>query len=45
MSLRFAYTFKPEDEGKHIYFAYALPYTYTQLTQDLKKAKMKLLSK
>lgn len=44
MSLRFSYRFKPEDQGKHVYFAYAVPYTYSQLTQDLAEAKIKLLS-
>jgi len=33
--LSFQYKFKEEDQGKNIYFAYAEPYTYTDLETDL----------
>ena len=36
---RAAKLFKPEEIGKAVYFAYAVPYTYTDLLRDLDAAK------
>jgi len=36
--LSFSYTFKKEDEGKTVYFAYAKPYGYQDLLSDLSEA-------
>ena len=43
--LTFAYTFTEEDQGKAVEFAYAVPYTYTDLLADLNRAKRTLLRK
>lgn len=43
--LSFQYRFKDEDHGKSVYFAYAEPYTYTELEHDLQSAKMAVLQK
>ena len=42
--LTFSYRFKPEDTGKKVYFAYALPYSYSDLLIDLEDAKNHLIS-
>ena len=43
--LSFQYEFKDEDLGKSVSFAYAEPYTYSELEQDLQNAKMAILQK
>ena len=43
--LTFSYTFTEEDQGKCVQFAYAVPYTYTDLLADLNRAKRTLLRK
>lgn len=42
--LSFSYRFKPEDLGKKVYFAYALPYGYSDLLHDLEDAKNTLVN-
>ena len=37
--LSFTYTFKPEDEGHTVAFAYSVPYGYTDLVKDLDDIK------
>jgi hypothetical protein len=37
--LSFSYTFKPEDEGHTVVFAYSVPYGYTDLVKDLDEVK------
>lgn len=37
MKLSFSYTFQAKDIGKHIYFAYAVPYTFSKIQNDLYK--------
>ena len=37
--LSFTYTFKEQDEGKTVAFAYAIPYGYTDLIKDLDELK------
>ena len=41
--LSFAYTFKEEDRGGKVVFAYAIPYGYTDLLVDLDKVKLNLM--
>ena len=41
--LSFAYTFKEEDRGGKVVFAYAVPYGYTDLLVDLEKVKLNLM--
>lgn len=42
--LSFSYRFKQEDAGKKVYFAYALPYSYSDLLHDLENAKNTLIT-
>ena len=37
--LSFCYTFKPEDMGHTVSFAYSVPYGYTDLVKDLDEIK------
>ena len=42
--LSFAYTFKEDDRGGKVVFAYAIPYSYTDLLKDLDKVKKNLMA-
>ena len=42
--MSFAYTFKEDDRGSKVVFAYAVPYSYTDLLVDLDKVKLNLMA-
>ena len=42
--LSFSYTFTPKDNGTSVVFAYAVPYGYTDLLNDLDEIKKTLMA-
>ena len=42
--LSFSYTFRNEDRGKTVTFAYSVPYGYTDLLKDLDDIKVNLMA-
>ena len=43
--LSFTYVFRPEDSGCTVSFAYSVPYSYTDMLEDLDRVKENLLKK
>lgn len=41
--LTFEYIFEESDLGKPIYFAYAVPYSYSEMLNDLRDLRAKLM--
>ena len=41
--LTFEYVFQESDLGKPIYFAYAIPYSYSEMLNDLRGLRDKLM--
>ncbi len=44
MKLSFSYTFQAKDIGKHLYFAYAVPYSFSKIQNDLFKIQRFLIN-